>query len=174
MRIKQSVSAPTFMYSAGMTFERVAEAAADIGYAGVEVWGADELAAQCEFAHKLGLRMTSFIGTGEPLNDPAVRDEAVQTMVKCIDMAADLDIPGLICICGDRREGVSDAQGIIDTAEALKAAAPRAEEKGVTLIAISSHGHSGIKKWVFGSIANKVVLNSKSPVLVVRALGEKV
>jgi len=133
MRIKQSVSAPTFMYSAGMTFERVADAAADIGYAGVEVWGADELATQCDFARKLGLRMTSFIGTGEPLNDPAVRDEAVQTMVKSIDMAADLDIPGLICICGDRREGLSDAQGVIDTAEALKAAAPHAEEKGVTL-----------------------------------------
>ena len=90
MRIKQSVSAPTFMYSAGMTFEQVAEAAADIGYAGVEVWSADELAKQSKFAGKLGLRMTSFIGTGEPLNDPAARDEAVQTMVKCIDMAADL------------------------------------------------------------------------------------
>jgi len=49
-----------------------------------------------------------------------------------------------------------------------------AEEQGVTLIAISSHGHSGVKKWVFGSIANKVVLNSKSPVLVVKATGEKV
>lgn len=49
-----------------------------------------------------------------------------------------------------------------------------AEEQGVTLIAISSHGHSGTKKWVFGSIANKVVLNSQSPVLVVKALGEKV
>jgi len=49
-----------------------------------------------------------------------------------------------------------------------------AEEKKVNLIAISSHGHSGIEKWVFGSIANKVVLNSQSPVLVVKALGEKV
>jgi len=48
-----------------------------------------------------------------------------------------------------------------------------AEEKGVNLIAISSHGHSGIEKWVFGSIANKVVHNSRSPVLVVKALGEK-
>jgi nucleotide-binding universal stress UspA family protein len=48
-----------------------------------------------------------------------------------------------------------------------------AEEKKVNLIAISSHGHSGIEKWVFGSIANKVVLNSQSPVLVVKALGEK-
>jgi len=49
-----------------------------------------------------------------------------------------------------------------------------AEEKGVNLIAISSHGHSGIEKWVFGSIANKVVQGSKAPVLVIKALGEKV
>jgi nucleotide-binding universal stress UspA family protein len=49
-----------------------------------------------------------------------------------------------------------------------------AEEKGVNLIAISSHGHSGIEKWVFGSIANKVVQASVAPVLVVRALGQKV
>lgn len=49
-----------------------------------------------------------------------------------------------------------------------------AEEKGVSLIAISSHGHSGIEKWVFGSIANKVVQASQSPVLLVKALGQKV
>jgi nucleotide-binding universal stress UspA family protein len=48
-----------------------------------------------------------------------------------------------------------------------------AEEKGVDLIAVSSHGHSGIEKWVFGSIANKVVQGSKAPVLVVKALGQK-
>jgi nucleotide-binding universal stress UspA family protein len=49
-----------------------------------------------------------------------------------------------------------------------------AEDNRVNLIAISSHGHSGIERWVFGSIANKVVLNSKAPVLVVKAVGEKV
>ena len=49
-----------------------------------------------------------------------------------------------------------------------------AEDKRVNLIAISSHGHSGIERWVFGSIANKVVLNSKAPVLLVKAVGEKV
>jgi len=48
-----------------------------------------------------------------------------------------------------------------------------AEKERVNLIAISSHGHSGIEKWVFGSIANKVVQGSKAPVLVVKALGEK-
>ena len=49
-----------------------------------------------------------------------------------------------------------------------------AEKESVNLIAISSHGHSGIEKWVFGSIANKVVQGSKAPVLLVKALGEKV
>jgi nucleotide-binding universal stress UspA family protein len=47
-----------------------------------------------------------------------------------------------------------------------------AEEKVVSLIAISSHGHSGIARWVFGSIANRVVQASKTPVLVVKASGE--
>ena len=133
MRIKQSVSVPPFMFSAGMSFEQVANAAAEIGYAGVEVWGADELGKQCALAKKLGLRMTSFIGTGAPLNDPAVRDQAVADMVKSIDLAAEHDVPGLICICGDRREGVSDDQGIADTALALAAAAGHAEDRGVTL-----------------------------------------
>jgi len=48
-----------------------------------------------------------------------------------------------------------------------------AEESDVGLIAISSHGHSGIEKWVFGSIANKVLQASNAPVLLVRALGRK-
>ncbi|HDZ20652.1 hypothetical protein LCGC14_0418890 [marine sediment metagenome] len=135
MRIKQSISAPMFTYSAGMTFEQVVDAAVDIGYAGVEVWGCDdvEFPKQCELIHSKGLRMTSFIGTSAPLNYPAVRDEAVATMTKCIDTAAKFDVPGLICLCGDRREGISDQQGIEDTAETLKAAAPHAEKMGVTL-----------------------------------------
>jgi nucleotide-binding universal stress UspA family protein len=48
-----------------------------------------------------------------------------------------------------------------------------AQEKKVSLIAISSHGHSGIERWVFGSTANKVVQDSKTAVLVVRATKPK-
>ena len=44
-----------------------------------------------------------------------------------------------------------------------------AEEINASLIAISSHGHSGMTKWVFGSIANKIVQASNTPVLIVRA-----
>jgi nucleotide-binding universal stress UspA family protein len=48
-----------------------------------------------------------------------------------------------------------------------------ADKAKASLIAISAHGHSGIEKWVFGSVANKIVQASKIPVLVVRAPREK-
>jgi nucleotide-binding universal stress UspA family protein len=37
------------------------------------------------------------------------------------------------------------------------------------LIAISTHGRSGIGRWVLGSVAEKVVQHSRGPVLLVRA-----
>ena len=133
MRIKQSISAPMFMYGKGMSFEDVADAAARIGYAGVEVWGSDdvEFPKQCEYARKLGLRMTGFIGNESPLNDPAARDKAIEEITANIDRAATFDVPGLICLCGDRREGVSDEQGADDVVELLSAAAPHAEANNV-------------------------------------------
>jgi nucleotide-binding universal stress UspA family protein len=48
-----------------------------------------------------------------------------------------------------------------------------AEETSASLIAISSHGRSGMAKWVFGSIAHKVVQVNNTPILLVRAHGEK-
>jgi nucleotide-binding universal stress UspA family protein len=48
-----------------------------------------------------------------------------------------------------------------------------ADKAKASLIAISAHGHSGIEKWVFGSVASKIVQASRIPVLVVRATGGK-
>jgi len=41
--------------------------------------------------------------------------------------------------------------------------------KEVDLIAMSTHGRSGIGRWLLGSIAEKVVRHSNRPVLLVRA-----
>jgi nucleotide-binding universal stress UspA family protein len=49
-----------------------------------------------------------------------------------------------------------------------------AEETNVSLIAISAHGRSGIEKWVFGSIAHKVLQATNTSVLLVRAPRGKV
>jgi len=45
-----------------------------------------------------------------------------------------------------------------------------AKKKRVSLIAISTHGHSGMTKWVFGSTVQKVMQDSPIPVLVVKAV----
>lgn len=44
-----------------------------------------------------------------------------------------------------------------------------AKENEVDLISMSSHGRSGISRWVFGSITDKVLQTGDTPVMVVRA-----
>ena len=46
-----------------------------------------------------------------------------------------------------------------------------ANKNEVDLIVISTHGHSGIGHWVWGSIAEKVLRSACVPVLMVRAPG---
>lgn len=57
----------------------------------------------------------------------------------------------------------------IRSGEVAKEILDYAREKRVSLIAIASHGHSGMTKWVFGSIAQKVIEDSPMPVLVVKS-----
>ncbi len=41
-----------------------------------------------------------------------------------------------------------------------------AEKKKVDLIVIATHGQTGLKRWVFGSVAERVLKLSSLPVLV--------
>ncbi len=43
-----------------------------------------------------------------------------------------------------------------------------ADEINARLVAISTHGHSGIGQWIFGSVAHKVLQAGNTPVLLVR------
>ncbi len=44
-----------------------------------------------------------------------------------------------------------------------------ADELQVDLIAMSTHGRSGVSRWALGSIADRIIRGSKKPVLVIRA-----
>lgn len=44
-------------------------------------------------------------------------------------------------------------------------------EKEVDLIIIATHGHSGVTRWVRGSVADKILRSSKIPVMMIRAPG---
>ena len=46
-----------------------------------------------------------------------------------------------------------------------------AELRNIDLIAMSSHGRSGISRWAHGSVADRVFRSVNVPVLMVRALG---
>ncbi|OGP56337.1 MAG: hypothetical protein A2Y65_10400 [Deltaproteobacteria bacterium RBG_13_52_11] len=46
-----------------------------------------------------------------------------------------------------------------------------AEKNGVDLIMIATHGRSGVSRWVFGSVADRVMRSACVPVLMVRAPG---
>ena len=43
------------------------------------------------------------------------------------------------------------------------------DELKIDLIVISTHGRSGISRWAFGSVADKILRGGKTPVLMVRA-----
>jgi nucleotide-binding universal stress UspA family protein len=46
-----------------------------------------------------------------------------------------------------------------------------ADEQGIDLIVIATHGWSGIRRWVLGSVADKVVRATQRPVALIRAKG---
>jgi len=53
--------------------------------------------------------------------------------------------------------------------EPSKAILQYAKENSVTLIAIATHGHGGLKRMFFGSVADRVLRESGVPVLVVKS-----
>ena len=66
-------------------------------------------------------------------------------------------------------------QGLNVSTAAVSGFAPdqiidHAQENGMDLIAMSSHGRTGLGRWVFGSVTDKVVHAGDIPVLVVRAV----
>ncbi|MBI2832661.1 MAG: universal stress protein [Chloroflexi bacterium] len=46
-----------------------------------------------------------------------------------------------------------------------------AQKNGIDLIVIATHGRSGISRWVWGSVADRILRSSCVPVLMVRAPG---
>lgn len=48
-----------------------------------------------------------------------------------------------------------------------------ARKHPIDLIVMATHGHSGLKRWVYGSVADKVLRGSHLSVLLVRSFPEK-
>ena len=57
----------------------------------------------------------------------------------------------------------------VETGKPEEAIIEKAARDKRTLIAVATHGRSGVKRWMLGSVTEKVVRHSRSPVLVARA-----
>lgn len=68
-------------------------------------------------------------------------------------------------------EGVP-AHPVVTVGHAVTAIANAADEHDTDLIVMSTHGRSGLSRWVFGSVAEKVVRAAACPVLLIRAREE--
>jgi nucleotide-binding universal stress UspA family protein len=76
-----------------------------------------------------------------------------------LGIAERLDEPGLTCTVKSIVGRV--AESLVDYCV----------ENDVDLIIIATHGHSGVTRWVRGSVADKILRSSKIPVLMIRAPG---
>jgi nucleotide-binding universal stress UspA family protein len=70
-------------------------------------------------------------------------------------------------------QGIFEQQGV-KTGTALLKGHPAnsilayAEENNINLIAITTHGYTGITKWAYGSVAANIIEGSKIPILLFR------
>ncbi len=66
-------------------------------------------------------------------------------------------------------------ESVVQSGNAAEEIIRYADENQVDMVAMSTHGRSGIGRWVFGSVAEKVLYEGSTPLLLVRALksGEK-
>lgn len=73
-------------------------------------------------------------------------------------------------------EGLRSRGAIVKTMVATGNAADEiskaADEIGADLVAMSTHGRSGLSRWAFGSVTDKVLRGGNLPVLMVRAPGD--
>jgi hydroxypyruvate isomerase len=111
---------------------------AEIGFPALEIWkrdeSFDELMGLCR---RHGLVLSCMSGCDSMrmgLNDEGEHDRLEAELRESIDIAARHGIPGLICLSGQRREGVGDEEAAGITARGLCRVAPYVEEKGVNLI----------------------------------------
>ena len=71
-------------------------------------------------------------------------------------------------------EGVKARHTIRHGADGAAEIVDYADVNNVDLIAMSTHGRSGVNRWVFGGVASKVLRGTTKPILLIRPPGAPV
>ncbi len=119
-------------------------------------------------AHKFGSEIT-LLQVIPPVYAPVTPEMAVvQPTISMEELQA--ESARYLKTCQDklRKEGLVVHQTVIDgpIAESILGFA---ENQGCALITMSTHGRSGFSRWIYGSVAQKVLEGSSCPILLIRA-----
>jgi hydroxypyruvate isomerase len=122
---------------AGVPLREFIEKVAQIGYPAVEIWAPDASFPELvKITGDLGLRISVISGhnsIASGFNDLSQHDRIISELKETIDIAAENNVPGLICFSGNRIAGLSEEDSIAAAVEGLKRIAPYAEQKGINL-----------------------------------------
>ena len=134
MPIKQSVCLPIL---GDLNQKNLIKQIAEIGYTAVEIWDRDENFEElCDHVEEYGLTIASMIGhqsLTDGLNNTYNHQRIEDELTKSIEIAANSDIPGLICFSGNRIADMTEEQALDNIANGLLRIAPYAERLGVNL-----------------------------------------
>ena len=117
----------------GVPDETLIKNAKEIGYQGVELIPANLF----DLALEAGLTIVSHSGhesISSGWNDPSQHRRIEDEIHSNLELAAKYQIPNLIVFSGERREGLSDAEGIAHCVAGLQRVTQAAEKAGVTLL----------------------------------------
>ena len=130
-RIKQSITFGPFCRG-GLSGEQVIAEAARIGMQSVEMLPQNLWPVVKD--HGMGIAIVSgHKSLKDGLNRPENHDRIEAELREKIDLAAENDIPSLICFSGNRYDGLTDDAGIDVCAAGLARVVEAAEAKGITL-----------------------------------------
>ena len=62
---------------------------------------------------------------------------------------------------------------VVEMGDAAETIINFAHKNSIDLIVMSTHGRSGLKRWVYGSVAGKILSGAYNPVLLIRSYPEK-
>lgn len=115
------------------------------------------------------LRVTSPLAQGVWQVDPSLlinqevwQAERQRATAELEALAASEDLEGVTVTTSVVEQEGSTAEMILATARSWHA----------DLIVLCSHGHTGLMRWILGSVAHKIALHSPVPVLLLRAQGQ--
>lgn len=113
--------------------EEFLDAAKEIGLKGIDLLGPDEWQLAIDKGMTCSISTGDKFGITKGFNDPKLHDALYDNYAKLIPKAADLGIKNIICFSGNRN-GLSEAQGMINCAKGLEPVVKLAQKHGVYIV----------------------------------------